>query len=108
MPSGRCWVTTMPSSAQSWRGAGTCRPPSWMPSPSSSTPSHDPVSKEAVLIRLAVFVSLRLAGRRTGPGHHRPFPRTLADQLGLDPASLADQLEQLHEQGNALADLLTQ
>ena len=36
------------------------------------------------------------------------FPRTLADQLGLDPASLADQLEQLHEQGNALADLLTQ
>ena len=31
-----------------------------------------------------------------------------ADQLGLDPATLADQLEQLHEQGNALADLLTQ
>ena len=35
-------------------------------------------------------------------------PKPLADQLGLDPATLADQLEQLHEQGNALADLLTQ
>ena len=38
----------------------------------------------------------------------RTIDAGLADQLGLDPATLADQLEQLHEQGNALADLLTQ
>lgn len=31
--------TTMPSSAPSWRSAGTCRPPSSMPSPSSWIPS---------------------------------------------------------------------
>ena len=69
--------------------------------------SHEPVSKEAVLIRLAVFVSFAWhAGYRprpsspASPGPGRP--------AGLDPATLADQLEQLHEQGNALAELLTQ
>ncbi|MDX7754978.1 HDOD domain-containing protein [Aeromonas caviae] len=70
--------------------------------------SHDPVSKEAVLIRLAVFVSFAWQAGVPAQAIIARFPRTLADQLGLDPASLADQLEQLHEQGNALADLLTQ
>lgn len=70
--------------------------------------SHDPVSKEAVLIRLAVFVSFAWQAGVPAQAIIARFPRTLADQLGLDPASLADQLEQLHEQGSALADLLTQ
>ncbi len=70
--------------------------------------SHDPVSKEAVLIRLAVFVSFAWQAGVPAQAIIARFPRTLADQLGLDPASLADQLEQHHEQGNALADLLTQ
>ena len=38
-PSGRCWDTTMPSSVPNWHGAGTCRKPSSMPSPSSWIPS---------------------------------------------------------------------
>ncbi|MEB6606739.1 HDOD domain-containing protein [Aeromonas sanarellii] len=70
--------------------------------------SHEPVSKEAVLIRLAVFVSFAWHAGVPAQAIIARFPRPLADQLGLDPASLADQLEQLHEQGNALAELLTQ
>lgn len=70
--------------------------------------SHEPVSKEAVLIRLAVFVSFAWHAGVPAQAIIARFPRPLADQLGLDPASLVDQLEQLHEQGNALADLLTQ
>jgi hypothetical protein len=58
-----------------------------------------------VLIRLAVFVSFAWQAGRTGTGHHRPFPRTLADQLGLDPVSLADQLSS--STANAPAELLT-
>lgn len=61
-----------------------------------------------MLIRLAVFVSFAWQAGVPAQAIIARFPRTLADQLGLDPASLADQLEQLHEQGNALADLLTQ
>ena len=76
--------------------------------PAARPLSHDPVSKEAVLIRLAVFVSFAWQAGVPAQAIIARFPRTLADQLGLDPASLADQLEQLHEQGNALADLLTQ
>ncbi|MFM5087309.1 HDOD domain-containing protein [Aeromonas media] len=70
--------------------------------------SHDPVSKEAVLIRLAVFVSFAWHAGVPAQTIIARFPKPLADQLGLDPTTLADQLEQLHEQGNALADLLTQ
>ena len=44
---------------------------------------------------------LRLACGGTGPGHHRPLPQAPGRPAGLDPATLADQLEQLHEQGNA-------
>ncbi|MBL0514660.1 HDOD domain-containing protein [Aeromonas media] len=70
--------------------------------------SHDPVSKEAVLIRLSVFVSFAWHAGVPAQTIIARFPKPLADQLGLDPATLADHLEQLHEQGNALADLLTQ
>ena len=70
--------------------------------------SHDPVIKEAVLIRLSVFVSFAWHAGVPAQAIIARFPKPLADQLGLDPATLADQLEQLHEQGNALADLLTQ
>lgn len=70
--------------------------------------SHDPVSKEAVLIRLSVFVSFAWHAGVPAQTIIARFPKPLADQLGLDPATLTDQLEQLHEQGNALADLLTQ
>ena len=70
--------------------------------------AHDPVSKEAVLIRLSVFVSFAWHAGVPAQAIIARFPKPLADQLGLDPATLADQLEQLHEQGNALADLLTQ
>lgn len=68
--------------------------------------SHHPVSKEAVLIRLAVFISFAWnAGVPTRAIMAR-FPKPLADQLGLDPSLLADQLDTLHGQGNALVDLL--
>ena len=68
--------------------------------------SHHPVSKEAVLIRLAVFISFAWnAGVPTRAIMVR-FPKPLADQLGLDPSLLADQLDTLHGQGNALVDLL--
>jgi HD-like signal output (HDOD) protein len=70
--------------------------------------SHDPVSKEAVLIRLAVFISFAWNAGVPAQTIIARFPKPLADQLGLDPVSLAGQLETLHEQGNALADLLTQ
>lgn len=70
--------------------------------------SHDPVSKEAVLIRLAVFISFAWNAGVPAQAIIARFPKPLADQLGLDPKSLAGQLETLHEQGNALADLLTQ
>ncbi|WP_349920255.1 HDOD domain-containing protein [Aeromonas veronii] len=70
--------------------------------------SYRPVSKEAVLIRLAVFVSFAWHARVPAQAIISRFPKPLADELGLDPATLGSQLEQLHEQGNALADLLTQ
>ena len=61
-----------------------------------------------MLVRLAVFVSFAWHAGVPAQTIITRFPKPLADQLGLDPATLADQLEQLHEQGNALADLLTQ
>ncbi|MNP80528.1 hypothetical protein D3C76_1786570 [compost metagenome] len=61
-----------------------------------------------MLIRLAVFVSFAWHAGVPAQAIIARFPTPLADQLGLDPSTLADPLEQLHEQGNALADLLTQ
>lgn len=68
---------------------------------------HDPVSKEAVLIRLAVFVSFAWNAGVPAQAIAARFPRALAEQLALDPATLIPHLESLHQQGNALADILT-
>ncbi len=68
---------------------------------------HDPVSPEAVLIRLAMFVSF--AWNAGVPAHVivARFPTPLARHLGIEPQNLADRLEELHQQGNALAAMLT-
>lgn len=69
--------------------------------------SYDPVSPEAVLIRLAMFVSF--AWNAGVPAHVivTRFPSPLAGHLGIDPTGLANSLEELYEQGNALASILT-
>jgi len=70
--------------------------------------SFHPVSPEAVLIRLAMFVSF--AWNAGVPAHVivSRFPSPLAAHLGIEPSGLASRLEELHEQGNALASILTQ
>ena len=35
------------------------------------------------------------------------FPTPLAQQLGIDPQVMAERLEELHQQGNELAAMLT-
>lgn len=69
--------------------------------------SFHPVSQEAVLIRLAMFVSF--AWNAGVPAHVivTRFPSPLAAHLGIEPNNLAECLEELHEQGNALANILT-
>lgn len=69
--------------------------------------AYEPPSKEAILIRLAIFVSFAWHAGVPAPAIIARFPKPLAARLGLDPAHLAGQLASLHEQGNALADLLT-
>ena len=70
--------------------------------------AYDPISKEAVLIRLSVFTSFAWNAGVPAQAIIARFPKPLAEPLGLDPGVLAGQLETLHEQGNALAELLTQ
>lgn len=69
--------------------------------------AYEPVSREAVLIRLATFVSYAWNAGVPARAIVARFPKPLAEPLGLDPSKLANQLEILHEQGNALADILT-
>ncbi|ENY72357.1 HDOD domain-containing protein [Aeromonas diversa] len=68
---------------------------------------HEPVSKEAVLIRLAMFVSFAWNAGVPAQAIIARFPKPLASHLGLQPEQLATQLESLHDQGNALAEILT-
>ncbi|WP_060588160.1 HDOD domain-containing protein [Aeromonas schubertii] len=68
---------------------------------------HEPVSKEAILIRLAMFVSFAWNAGVPAQAIIARFPKPLATRLGLQPEKLANQLESLHEQGNALAEILT-
>ncbi|PJG60576.1 HDOD domain-containing protein [Aeromonas cavernicola] len=69
--------------------------------------SYQPVSQEAVLIRLAVFISFAWNAGVPTQAIITRFPQQLADQLGLDPAVIDGQLDALHEEGNALTTLLT-
>lgn len=68
---------------------------------------HDPISSEAVLIRLAMFVSFAWNAGVPGQVIVARFPTPLANLLGIEPQSLADRLEELHLQGNELATMLT-
>ncbi|MFG0835574.1 HDOD domain-containing protein [Aeromonas bivalvium] len=70
--------------------------------------AHQPVSRDAVLIRLAVFVSFAWHAGVPAQAIIARFPMPLAEPLGLDTSRLAAQLETLHEQGNPLDELLTQ
>ena len=70
--------------------------------------AHQPVSRDAVLIRLAVFVSFAWHAGVPAQTIIARFPMPLAEPLGLDTSRLAMQLETLHEQGNPLDELLTQ
>lgn len=70
--------------------------------------AHQPVSRDALLIRLAVFISFAWHAGVPAQTIIARFPTQLAKPLGLDVSQLATQLETLHEQGNALAELLTQ
>ncbi|MFM4703933.1 HDOD domain-containing protein [Aeromonas crassostreae] len=70
--------------------------------------AHQPVSRDAVLIRLAVFVSFAWHAGVPAQTIIARFPMPLAEPLGLDTSRLAAQLETLHEQGNPLDELLTQ
>lgn len=69
--------------------------------------SFDPVSPEAVLIRLSMFVSF--AWNAGVPAHVivTRFPTPLAAHLGIDPSELSERLQELHDQGNALANILS-
>ncbi|MFM4649757.1 HDOD domain-containing protein [Aeromonas bivalvium] len=70
--------------------------------------AHQPVSRDAVLIRLAVFVSFAWHAGVPAQTIIARFPMPLAEPLGLDTSRLAAQLETLNEQGNPLDELLTQ
>ncbi len=69
--------------------------------------AHHPVSAEAVLIRLAMFVSFAWNAGVPANVIVSRFPSPLAIHLGIKPESLVNRLEELHEQGNALANILT-
>ncbi len=69
--------------------------------------SYDPVSSEAVLIRLAVFVNFAWNAGVPAAAIVGRFPKPLAQHLGIDPTNLASQLDELQHQGNELAMVLT-
>lgn len=69
--------------------------------------SFDPVSAEAVLIRLAMFVSFAWNAGVPAQVIVARFPSPLAAHLGIEPHDLADRLQELHDQGNALANILS-
>ena len=66
-----------------------------------------PVSPEAILIRLAMFVSFAWNAGVPPQVIVARFPTPLAQHLGIEPQQLADRLEELHQQGNELAVMLT-
>ena len=69
--------------------------------------SFEPVSKEAVLVRLAMFISFAWNAGVPPQVIIARFPTPLAQQLGIDPQVMAERLEELHQQGNELAAMLT-
>ena len=69
--------------------------------------SFTPVSAEAILIRLAMFVSFAWNAGVPPQVIVARFPTPLAQHLGIEPQQLADRLEELHQQGNELATMLT-
>ena len=69
--------------------------------------SFDPSSPEAVLIRLAMFVSFAWNAGVPPQVIVARFPTPLALHLGIDPERLAERLDELHQHGNELAAMLT-
>jgi len=69
--------------------------------------NFEPISQEAVLIRLAMFVSFAWNAGVPPQVIVARFPTPLAQHLGIDAACLASRLEELHQHGNELADMLT-
>ena len=69
--------------------------------------SFDPISPEAVLIRLAMFVSFAWNAGVPPQVIVARFPTPLALHLGIDPERLAERLDELHQHGNELAAMLT-
>ena len=69
--------------------------------------NFDPISPEAVLIRLAMFVSFAWNAGVPPQVIVARFPTPLALHLGIDPERLAERLDELHQHGNELAAMLT-
>ena len=69
--------------------------------------NFEPISQEAVLIRLAMFVSFAWNAGVPPQVIVARFPTPLAQHLGIDAACLASRLEELHQHGNELAAMLT-
>ena len=69
--------------------------------------SFEPISPEAVLIRLAMFVSFAWNAGVPPQVIVARFPTPLAQHLAIDPQRLAERLEELHQHGNELAAMLT-
>ena len=69
--------------------------------------NFEPISPEAVLIRLAMLVSFAWNAGVPPQVIVARFPTPLAQHLGIDPQRLAERLEELHQHGNELAAMLT-
>ena len=69
--------------------------------------NFEPISQEAVLIRLAMFVSFAWNAGVPPQVIVARFLTPLAQHLGIDAACLASRLEELHQHGNELAAMLT-
>lgn len=69
--------------------------------------NFEPISQEAVLIRLAMFVSFAWNAGVPPQVIVARFPTPLAQHLGIDATCLANRLEELHQHGNELAAMLT-
>ena len=69
--------------------------------------NFEPISQEAVLIRLAMFVSFAWNAGVPPQVIVARFPTPLAQHLGIDAACLASRLEELQQHGNELAAMLT-
>ena len=69
--------------------------------------NFDPISPEAVLIRLAMFVSFAWNAGVPPQVIVARFPTPLALHLGIEPERLAERLDELHQHGNELAAMLT-